>query len=124
MQKKTNYKTNHKHRTSNTFKTFGGEENSGKSITVQDESYTVRELLEKHVQGLMPNVGLNPEYDTEKPSLDDDMLFRRQNLDLTDIDDLKKKVGKTKSKLAKQKEKQAKENKKIEVNDLQNDDIS
>lgn len=107
MEKKKNHKTRQKYQNSNTFKTHGGEKNDGKSQTVQDESYTIRELLEKHTQGLMPNVGLNPQYDHDEPTHDDDVTLRSPDFDLSDIDKMKEKVSTAKNKLQKaQKEKQ------------------
>ena len=90
-----------------------GETNNSPSKTVQGESYTIKELLEKHSTGLMPPVGLEPQYDTEEPTHDDSMLLRKQNLDLTDIDDLKDTVNKTKAKQSaiKKKEAEAKQSK-------------
>lgn len=101
MKKKDNYVTKNIYQTSNTFKSNGGEKNSGKSITVQNEAYTIKELLEKHTQGLMPSVGLNPQYDHEEATHDDDITHRKPNLDLTDIDELKTKVNATKEKISK-----------------------
>lgn len=109
MNKKTNHKTKYTYATSNTFKTHGGEKNSGKSITVQDEAYTIKELLEKHTQGLMPNVGKTPIYDYEEATHEDDITLRKPNLDLTDIDELKVKVKKTVSKVEQQKARKKKE---------------
>lgn len=106
MQKKQNHKTQLKYTTSNTFKSKGGEAVNSKSMTVQDESYTIRELLDRHTQGLMPPVGLSPEYDYDgEATHEDDVTFRKTDLDLTDIDEMAKKVKKTTEKVKKQRAK-------------------
>ncbi|AXL14924.1 hypothetical protein [Microviridae sp.] len=80
------------------------------SQTVQGDSYTVQELIEKHVQGIAPSVGLNPEYDHEEPSFEDDVTLRKPDLDLTDIDQMSEKVKTTLEKVEKQKRRKAAEN--------------
>lgn len=69
-----------------------GEKNELPSLTVQGDAYTVKQLLEKHVQGIMPPVGLDPLYDHEEPSFEDDTTLRNPDLDLTDIDKIKDKI--------------------------------
>ncbi len=120
MEKKKNHYTRQKYQNSNTFKSHGGEKNSGKSKTVQDESYTVRELLEKHANGLMPQVGMNPQYDYEEATHDDDVTFRKPDLDLTDIDEISLKVKKTHSAIKRAEEAKRKANDKSGLQDVDN----
>lgn len=77
-----------------------GEENNEPSETVQGDSYTVKELIEKHVNGIMPAVGLQPEYDHEEPSHDDDVTLRSPDLDLSDIDQITEKIKTVQTKLS------------------------
>ena len=78
-----------------------GETNNGISETVEGEAYTIQELLQKHVNGIMPPVGLNPLYDHDEPTHEDDVTLRKPDLDLTDIDDMKIKVKKAQATLKK-----------------------
>lgn len=54
------------------------EKNDGISETIQNDSYTVAELLEKHAQGILPPIGRqafyeeNPDIDNPDPTLDPD----------------------------------------------------
>ncbi len=95
------------------------EENNGKSETVQGEAYTVQELLNRHVQGLMPPVGLTPLYDHDEPTHDDYVGMRKPDFDLTDIDEIKAKVKDANQKITK-----AKNLKKAKQEAEQNDRLS
>lgn len=68
------------------------EKNDGIGQTAQGESYTIQELLNKHVNGIMPPVGLSPQYDHDNPTFDDDVTLRKPDLDLSDIDNIKDKI--------------------------------
>lgn len=74
------------------------EKNNGEVNTVQGESYTVQELLEKYAQGQTPAVQLTPLYDHDEPTFDDDITLRNPE-DLTDVDELKRKVEDTQEQL-------------------------
>lgn len=56
------------------------------SETVQGESYTIRELFQKHT---LPNIGFIPEYD-ENPDIDNSDFWRNPDFDLSDTDHFKK----------------------------------
>lgn len=60
-----------------------GSSNSGVSITIPNETYTIRELLNKHTSGIMPNVERKAIYqeDVSHDSLD---LQKVQRMDYTD----------------------------------------
>ncbi len=76
------------------------ESNNGKSQTVQGESYTIQELIKRHVNGLMPPVGLTPLYDHDEPTHEDSTILRKPDFDLTDIDEVKKTITETNKKLS------------------------
>jgi len=59
------------------------EETEGPSMTVPDESYTIKELVQRHSQGLPAQVGLNGEYD-EDPTHEDHDKRELINLDLAE----------------------------------------
>ncbi len=91
------------------FKPINFEKTSPKSQTVAGEVYTIKELIQRHVNGLMPNIGKQPIYDFEEAHHDDPTLFREPNFDLTDLDTIKQTIEKThkykqniKKKIAKQ----------------------
>ncbi len=93
------------------FKIYGAtaEQNNGQSQTVEGESYTIQELIKRHVNGLMPPVGLTPLYDHDEPTHDDYIGMRKPDFDLTDIDEIKNKVKDANEKISKaQKAKQSK----------------
>jgi len=91
MTKKTETKTIYKNKWK--FEPTG-EKNNKPSQTVQGEAYTIQELLKKHANGIMPPVGLDPLYDHDEPTFEDDLTLRKPDLDLTDIEDIKNKVSK------------------------------
>lgn len=57
---------------------------TGESETVQGDSYTIQELMQKHTQGIMPPVGKQPYYD-ENPDIDNPDITRRPDFDLSDV---------------------------------------
>ncbi|MBA7535645.1 hypothetical protein ES705_27903 [subsurface metagenome] len=93
------------------------EKNSGNSVTVPGQSYTVGELLEKHIQGNLPDVR-RQEYYEEDPDLDNMDPTQKPDFDLADAtllqDDLNKKIVAYK----KIKEEKILENKKIKEEKL------
>jgi len=110
-----------KYRTQTTYKVKKSEQTTitEPSQTVEGEAYTIQELLQKHVNGIMPNVGLNPQYDGDdtEVSFDDDITFRKPDLDLTDIDTMAEKVKKTTQKIKKAKEAKRKKARSEQPND-------
>jgi hypothetical protein len=58
------------------------EKNYGNSITVPDQSYTVREILTKFASGTLSDVYMEPEFSEDLPDL--------RGLDITEIHELKK----------------------------------
>lgn len=59
----------------------------GPSLTVPDQSYTIREILEKFTRGIDPYLTKLPSYDDDDITVDDDLLpDRSPDSDLSDID--------------------------------------
>ena len=67
------------------------EKTIGETMTVQGESYTILELLQKHTQGIDTNIERQTHYDDDADfdSMDKSKL---QSMDLVDIDELKENV--------------------------------
>ena len=109
-----------KYRTQTTYKIKDSEKTTitDPSQTVQGEAYTIQELLQKHVNGIMPSVGLDPQYDHDDGAeLDDDVTMRKPDLDLTDIDSMSEKVRETTNKIKKAKETKRKKARSEQPND-------
>lgn len=62
-----------------------GEINEGPSLAIPGEAYTIRELLEKYTNGVMPDIHREGQYD-EEPDIDNPDMFRKPDLDLSDLD--------------------------------------
>lgn len=60
------------------------ERNNGKSLTVPDQTMSIKELLRRHQNGMMPQ-GYEPVYDP------DDELPDFRKMDLTEVDELRSK---------------------------------
>lgn len=75
---------------------------SGKTMTIQDQSYTIKDLLKKHALGMMPNTNLYETYD-ENPDHDDHDFARAIMQDIAErqqtITDLADKVKRTQDKI-------------------------
>nr|QJB18819.1 MAG: hypothetical protein [Microvirus sp.] len=61
--------------------------NDQPSMTIVGEAYTIRELLEKHVNGIDVNIGRTPVYNSQT-DWDDIDLEKYANMDLTEKDEL------------------------------------
>jgi len=77
------------------FKPEFGEQNSGGSQTIQDDHYTVQDLLNKYTQGIMPPVEKRGVYDdpSQSDNLDDIDFTRNPNFDLSDVTDFVENVN-------------------------------
>lgn len=76
-----------------------GERNNGlASMTVPDQSYTVRELLQKFTSGGMPDVAKVPQYE-EDPDFDDIDPTRLPDFDLADLTELQLELDQRKATL-------------------------
>jgi len=102
------------------YKKQPGEKNTGVVNTIPNEAYTIKELLEKYSHGTLPEIGKNPNYIGEDIYEDGYDTLVKPDRDLTDIDDLKKKVEIKKQKLS-TKQKQLAESKNSAKN-LENKD--
>lgn len=60
--------------------------NLGKRVTVPNDGYTIRELLDRFTSGVMPNVRREPMYPTEDMTLDDIDVEKLGQYDLFDKD--------------------------------------
>lgn len=70
------------------FEPFTQVENSEKpSLTLENEAYTIRELFERHAQGILPEY-TDMQYDDD-PQFEDADFTRDPDVDLTDIDNAK-----------------------------------
>lgn len=69
--------------------------NSGLSDTVAGESFTIQELFKRHLSGSMPPIGLDPQYDYDEATHEDNTSLRKPDADLTDLDNLKNEVENT-----------------------------
>ena len=69
------------------FKPEFGESNKGGSQTIQDDHYTVQDLLNKYTQGIMPPVEKRGSYDDPKNenNMEELDITRNPNFDLSDI---------------------------------------
>lgn len=70
----------------------GGKVFTQPSQTVPDESYTLKEILERSQRGLVDNVIRRVVYDDE-PNLNEINILRRQGLDITDLDERLQKLN-------------------------------
>lgn len=72
------------------WKQFAGEKNEGKSMTIQGEAYTIQELMERAVVSgqLMAETRIPTYMDPE--DLDKINHFYSKNIDLTDMDELRR----------------------------------
>lgn len=69
------------------------EKGGGKSLTVQDDSFTVRELLERHTTGMELSVTKAPIYGEADAELDGLDLEKVKQLDLFDRQELAREYG-------------------------------
>jgi len=106
--------------TQSTFKNLPShsETNNSDTITVPGEAYTIRELLEKHTQGIYPQIAKEPQYE-ENPDFENIDITKNPDFDLTDASEMKQsmlqKLEEQEQKLATEaEEKRAQENAKIE----------
>ena len=76
-----------------------GEVNNLPSLTVPNQSYTLEELLQRHIQG-MPTLGKEPIYEGES----DFDLSGLRNMDLVDIQEMKMDVQHTLNEVKKEEE--------------------
>jgi len=107
-----------KYRTQTTYKVKKSEQIkiTEPSQSVAGEAYTIKELLEKHANGIMPQLTINDQYDND-PELDDDVTMRNPDLDLTDIDTMAEKVKKTQDKIKKASETKRRKTRSEQPND-------
>lgn len=64
---------------------YKGEVNTQKSLTIPDQSLSVKEILNRYARGIMPN-GFNPIYDDVETT--DDFLPDPRTLDLAERQEL------------------------------------
>lgn len=86
------------------------------SLTIPDQSLSVKDLLERHQRGLSSPVSKEPIYEIDTFGEEINPL-RQQNLDFTDIDGLKETINKSMeivTKLEKEKQKKLKQKEKEE----------
>lgn len=70
-----------------------GELNDLPSLTVEGESYTIKELLRKHVRGMMPaGQDRSPQYSEDSEDFNQPDLNQLSQLDITDKDTLIRKT--------------------------------
>lgn len=62
-----------------------GEVNNLPSLTIPNETYTIRELLEKHTRGVMPDIAMEGTYGEEEPDFDSPDLNQIHQMDLYDV---------------------------------------
>lgn len=60
------------------------------SMTIPDQSYSIKQLLEFHARGINPPIQHNSEFDEEFEEEINPM--RKRNFDLTDIDKIKEDI--------------------------------
>lgn len=77
--------------TAYTQKRIRGEKNTKPSLTIPDESYTIKEILQRSQNGLMPSVTKRTHFN-EIDNFEDIGLINKHGLDLTDIDILTEKL--------------------------------
>ena len=63
------------------------------SMTIPDQSYTIKQLLEFHSKGISPPIQHKEIYEDEFG--EDGNPLRKQNLDITDIDQIKENIDKS-----------------------------
>lgn len=56
----------------------------GKSLTIQDDSYSIQEILERSARGFPPSLQANPIYNTDEDHFDADDLESLQRQDVTE----------------------------------------
>lgn len=62
-----------------------GEKYTLPSQTIKGESYTIKELLQKHVRGMLPpNIDASPQYSPDPEDLDQPDLNQISKMDVTD----------------------------------------
>lgn len=83
----------------------------GKSLTIQDDSFTIKEILEKFTRGIDPMISKVGHYPDEEPDFDDEDLeqfnkleFSEQREIMSDTSELGKKARKTIEKVKKDQE--------------------
>nr|QJB19103.1 MAG: hypothetical protein [Microvirus sp.] len=84
-----------KFQTAFTEKRKRGEKNTKPSLTIPDESYSIKEILYRSQQGLMPSVTKRT-YFNQIENFEEIGLINQQGLDLTDIDVLTEKLNEKK----------------------------
>ncbi|MBA7539826.1 hypothetical protein ES705_32111 [subsurface metagenome] len=101
-----------KYLTPSTYKSVDSEKNTGPSVTVPGQSYSVAELLNRHIAGNMPDVKRQEYYDPEA-SFDNMDPTENPDFDLSDAtvlaDEIKIKIEEQKEKKKEKDEKDKKE---------------
>lgn len=62
------------------------EENNEPSMTVPDESFTIKEILEKYTRGIAPNIFRTPSYAPDEVDFDDMTITDGNDFDVTDVE--------------------------------------
>ena len=58
--------------------------NNEKSLTVPDQSFTIREILERFTSGIAPPISRQAEYDDEEYLIDENIDFEENIVDITE----------------------------------------
>lgn len=90
------------------YKYKGGEVNDEQSRTIPNQSFTVRELIKKHQQGIAPAVMKRALYEIDDFGEELNPL-RKQGFDLSDIDKLSRQIKAANKVVQKQKQLEAEE---------------
>lgn len=89
----------------------------GESETIPGESLTIRELLQKHVNGIAPPIGRQVYYE-EEPDIDNPDITRSGDFDLTTISDSRTELEALQERYDKQERQRAEKRKKAEEKHL------
>lgn len=88
---------------------------SGVSITIPDESYTIKDLVQKFSQGIDPSISKLAEYSEDSDDHDQPDMRKLATADLSDVDNYKRELASRRLALLQDMEKQKTEaNKKTE----------
>jgi len=71
-----------------------GEDLSEGSLTIQGDAYSIKELLEKYANGVMPAIGKTGDFE-EEPDIDSPDPTRAPDFDLSDLDRLGRETKET-----------------------------
>lgn len=69
------------------------EYNNGPSLTVPDQAFTVKEVLEKYTNGVLPDLTKNGSYPDTEPSFDDTDPIQDPAFDLADATQLLQEIA-------------------------------